>query len=230
MRRNPHGCQAAAELGDNHLMNDPHTINFDRADIDAMDKRYRAALVNSLSGFKGANMLGTADSQGHTNLALISSAIHVGSAPPLLGHLMRPHTVPRHTLENILSTGEYTLNAVSQALVERAHASSARFPREVSEFNAAGLDAAYGTKLRAPYVAESPLQVGLRLVEHHTLASNGCVMVIGEIVELRLSRDVRAEDGHLDLAQLGIVAISGLDEYLVPHTLGRQPYAKAPSS
>ncbi len=205
-------------------------IDFDRTRIDAMDKRYRAALINSLTGFKSANLVGTSDELGQTNLALISSAIHVGSAPPLIGHLMRPHTVPRHTLENILSTGEYTLNAVNQVMVEPAHASSARFSREVSEFDATGLSAQFGTTLSAPYVAESPLQVGLRLVEHHMLQSNGCVMVIGEIVELRLSEDVRADDGHLDLVALDLVAISGLDEYLTPSSLGRRSYAKAPRS
>lgn len=201
-------------------------IELDRASIDALDKRYRTSLVNSLSGFKSANLVGTADSEGHTNLALVSSVFHVGAAPPLIGHLMRPHTVPRHTLENVLASATYTLNAVSRPLVTQAHATTARYPREVSEFDATGLTAVFSQRMSAPYVAESPLQIGLKLMEHHTLASNGCVLIVGEIVEVRLSKDVRAEDGHLDLASLDLVTISGLDEYLSPQSLERLPYAK----
>lgn len=203
-------------------------IEISRHQIDTLPKRERTALVNSLSGFKSAQLVGTADKNGNTNLSLVSSVIHVGAAPPLLGFLVRPHTVPRHTLENLLELGEYTLNAVSRDLVPLAHASSARYPKEISEFEANGLTAEYSKICKAPYVAESPVQIGLRLVEHHTLDVNGCVMVVGEIAEVRLSRDTRADDGHLDLVALDVVTIAGLDEYFAPASLGRLPYAKAP--
>ncbi len=204
-------------------------LSLDRDDIDALDKRHRTALINSLSGFKSAHLVGSADANGRSNLSLVSSVFHVGAAPPLLGMLIRPHTVPRHTLENLQASGHYTLNGISRQLVDQAHAASARFPREVSEFAATGLTEYRTPGLSAPYVKESPLQIGLQLVEQHTLAANGCVLVVGEIIELALARDTRAEDGHIDLTALDLVTIAGLDEYLVTDSLGRKPYAKAPS-
>ena len=203
-------------------------ITFDRAALDALPRRERANFLNGLSGFKSANLLGTADANGRTNLALMSSVFHVGAAPPLLGLLIRPHTVPRHSLENLLERGEYTLNHVAESFHERAHLSSASQPREVSEFESAGLTPAWSPNLSAPYVAESPVQIGLRLREHHTLTSNGCVLVVGEVCELRLREDTRSADGQLDLQALGVVTVSGLDEYHRTRSLGRQPYAKAP--
>jgi len=197
--------------------------------LDALPRRERANFLNGLSGFKSANLLGTADAHGRTNLALMSSVFHVGAAPPLLGLLIRPHTVPRHSLENLLASGQYTLNHVDEAMHERAHLTSARHPRTTSEFEAVGLTPAWSTSLSAPYVAESPVQIGLHLREHHTLDCNGCALVIGEVRELRLAEDARAADGQLDLQALGVVAISGLDEYHRTESLGRRPYARAPA-
>lgn len=203
-------------------------ISFDRAALDALPKRERTAFLNGLSGFKSANLLGSIDADDRTNLALMSSVFHVGASPPLLGVLLRPHTVPRHSLENLIERDAYTLNHVSEAIYERAHETSSRLAREVSEFEHVGLKPEFSDVHPAPYVAESPVQIGLRPVERHTLASNGCVLVIGEIVELRLARDARSADGQLDLAALGVVTVSGLDEYHRTESLARLPYAKAP--
>ena len=65
-------------------------LEFSGEDIGAMASRRRAAFVNSLSGFKSANLVGSADRQGHTNLAIMSSAVHLGSHPPLLALVIRP--------------------------------------------------------------------------------------------------------------------------------------------
>ena len=202
-------------------------ITIDRGGLEAMDGRARTNLVNSLSGYKGANLLGTCDADRRTNLAIVTSAIHVGAAPALMGMLMRPHTVERHSLENLLATGAWTLNAVARDMHEAAHLTSARWPRSVSEFDGVGLTAAWSDAHAAPYVAESPLQVGLELVERHEIV-NGCVFVVGAVVEVRLPRDARAADGQLDLNALELVAASGLDEYHVARSLGRLPYAKVP--
>jgi len=137
--------------------------------LDEMDKTHRTNLVNSLSGYKSANLLGTMDAQRNTNLSLISSAFHVGANPPLMGMLMRPHSVPRHSLENLLEQGWYTMNAVTQTMCRQAHQASARYPRDSSEFDATGLTAVFSPEVSAPYVEQSPIQIGLKLLESQTL-------------------------------------------------------------
>ena len=200
-------------------------LTLSREDIDALDKRHRTHLINCLSGFKGVNLLGTSDGAGRTNLAIMSSAFHVGAAPPLLGLLLRPHTVPRHSLENLLETGGYTLNHVDAAMTERAHRTSARWPREVSEFDSCGFTAEHTDAVPAPYVAESPVRIALSLVERHTLL-NETVLLVGEVREVRLREEGRGEDGQLDLAALEVVTACGLDEYHRTRRLVRLPYAK----
>ena len=108
------------------------------ADIQAFDKLYRLNLVNGLPGFKPANLVGTAAPDGRTNLAVFSSALHLGSDPALLGIVTRPTTVPRHTYANLKASGCFTLNHVPEAMAAQAHYTSANFPDEVSEFEACG--------------------------------------------------------------------------------------------
>lgn len=199
---------------------------FTRDDINAMDKRGRANLINSLSGYKSANLLGTANCRGQTNLALMSSVFHVGANPPLVGMLFRPHSVPRHSLENLMELGVYTLNVVTQQMYRQAHQTTARYPREQSEFAAVGLDEEYSALLKAPYVAQSIIKTGLSLIETQTLAVNDTVLVIGEIIELRVDGEMPGDDGQLNHTAAQTVAITGLDEYHIASPIERLAYPK----
>ena len=182
------------------------------ADIQAFEKVYRLNLVNGLPGFKPANLVGTAAPDGTTNLAVFSSVLHLGSAPPLLGLVTRPTTVPRHTYANLKTSGCYTLNHVPVALAAQAHYTSADFPDLVSEFDECGFTAVYRDDFPAPYVAESPLSIGLRLLEEHHI-SNGTVLLVGAVEHVYLREEGLRADGTLDLVALGDACISGLDAY-----------------
>ena len=108
----------------------------------------------------------------------------------------------------------------------QAHQTTARYPREDSEFAQVGLTEEYSALIKAPYVEESPIKSGLRLIETQTLAVNDTVLVIGEIVELMLADGLMATDGQLDHGAADVVAVTGLDEYHTATSLGRLPYAK----
>lgn len=195
-------------------------------DIANMDKRYRVNFINSLPGFKSANLIGTHNEVGHTNLAVFSSVIHMGSNPALFGFVTRPTVVPRHTYQNIQTTGHFTLNHIHPGIFKSAHQSSARYPDEISEFDAVGLTPIYSEKIKAPYVSESSIKIGLELVEEHNITANGTILVIGRVLELFLNEDIIGGDGFLDLEKAETVCISGLDAYHKTQKLDRLPYAK----
>ena len=88
--------------------------SFNIKDFDHMEKHYRANFINSLSGFKSANLIGTKSLSGQENLTLVSSVFHVGSDPATLGLIFRPNIVPRHGYENIISTTFFTVNHISK--------------------------------------------------------------------------------------------------------------------
>ena len=181
------------------------------ADITAFEKIYRLNFVNGLPGYKPANLVGTAAPDGRTNLAIFSSVLHLGSDPPTLGMVTRPTTVPRHTYQNIQDSGGcYTLSSVPLPLAAQAHYTSANF--EDSEFEACGFTAEYRDGFPAPYVAGSPLSIGLRLREEHAIF-NGTVLLVGAVEHVYVRPELLRPDGTLDLAAADTAAISGLDGY-----------------
>ncbi|MCU0354219.1 MAG: flavin reductase [Cytophagales bacterium] len=198
--------------------------NFLALDFDQMEQRFRTNLVNSLSGFKSVNLVGTVNGRGETNLAIFSQVFHVGANPPLMGMLVRPDTVPRHTLANLLETGYFTLNHIQADFYEAAHRTSARY--EESEFEACGFTPVFSDRHPAPYVGESVVRTGLQFVEKHELAINGTILVIGRVVELHCPAECVQTDGYLDIEQAGSITCSGLDSYHTTQRLGRLPYAK----
>lgn len=201
-------------------------ISLSKHDLQTMDQRHRTRLINSLSGFKSANLIGTCDKQGFENLAVISSVVHLGSNPPLFGFIVRPCESRRHTLENILETKHFTINSIGADFVRKAHQTSARYPKPISEFNVVGLTPYYDNVFPAPFVLESPLKIGLVFKEQITIESNHTQMLIGEVITIHAPKRAMMPDGYLDLEALDLVTISGLDSYHVTQRLHRLSYAK----
>ena len=86
-------------------------------DFKSLDKHFRANLINSIIGIKQASLIGTLGKNNNSNLALFSSAVHLGSNPPLIAVFSRPATSsPKQTMENIVSQGYYTVNHVNQSI------------------------------------------------------------------------------------------------------------------
>ncbi|CAH9061337.1 hypothetical protein PSECIP111854_02790 [Pseudoalteromonas sp. CIP111854] len=202
-------------------------MHFATTDINNLDQQTRVHLINSLSGFKSANLIGTVDAQGKENLSIVSSIFHLGANPPLIGMIMRPHSVPRHTLENILQTGQYTINHVNDEIVEQAHQTSARYDKDISEFLAVGLNPQYKPNSIAPFVKESKLKIAVEFKSSQTIELNQTELVIGQITDIYLEDDsAYCQDGFLDLERINTVAVSGLDRYHTTTALTRLSYAK----
>jgi flavin reductase (DIM6/NTAB) family NADH-FMN oxidoreductase RutF len=179
-----------------------------------------------LTGFKSANLVGSIDQQGHPNLAIVSSVVHIGSNPPLIGFINRPNSVERHTLENILATKAFTLNSIDEDIAALAHQTSARYPKNQSEFSAVGLTPYIDSDFIAPFVLESGLKIALKLKEHHIIEANNTELVIGEVEQVRVPSCAIQPDGYLDVESMDLVTISGLDSYHVTQRLYRLDYAK----
>lgn len=202
---------------------------FNTQSLNELEQRYRAHLINSLSGFKSANLLGTVDTNGQENLSIVSSVFHLGANPALFGMIIRPHSVPRHSFENLLETGFYTLNHVNGDIVTQAHQTSARYEKEQSEFTETGLTAEYLNDFKAPFVKESDIKMGLKLVSEQVIELNQTHLVIGELIALHCPDSVIQPDGFIDIEAANTVAITGLDSYHTTSKINRLSYAKPDS-
>lgn len=200
--------------------------HFAPEDIAGMPRFDRANFVNSLSGFKSTHLIGTADPEGRLNLGFFHNVVHLGADPALIGYINRPREAAPHTLGNIEQTGCYTLNAVAALMVEAAHQCSAKYPAEVSEFEATGLQPLIREGILAPFVADSPVQYALELVEIVPIRHNGCFLVIGRLTGAWVREDLIEPDGFIAFERAELVTSLGLDAYYRPMPIVRLPYAR----
>jgi flavin reductase (DIM6/NTAB) family NADH-FMN oxidoreductase RutF len=201
-------------------------MHIDKEDLQKTERIKRLNIVNTLSGIKSANLIGTVSNKQETNLAIFSSVIHLGSNPALLGFISRPNTeVRRHTLENILETNYYTINHVHESFVEQAHYTSARFEKEQSEFCKCNLTEEYLPNFKAPFVKESRLKLGMNFLECVSIKVNNTIMVIGEIQHIIVPDDAINKFGHIDIGLLENVGLSGLNHYYRLKKIITFPYA-----
>lgn len=195
-------------------------------DLKSLEKSFRTNLINCLSGFQSANLIGTQNNSGQTNLAIFNSVMHIGADPALMGFIARP-SAELHTFNNILNTQNFTINAVHKDIFKQSHLTSARFDKDLSEFEACNLTPEYSKSCLAPYVKESKIKIGLKLTENYTIQSNGCHLVIGEILEVIIDETLLLEDGYIDHNRANGVAVVGLDAYHLTSILQRLEYAKS---
>lgn len=201
--------------------------HFTGEELIKLDSRKRSNLINSVSGYKSANLIGTASNSGITNLAIFSSVVHIGSNPPLLGFVLRPvGDVPRHTYENIRQNGFYTINHVHESFVEEAHFTSAKFDRDVSEFDKCRLNEEFIEDFAAPFVKESRIKIGLKFADEILIELNNTILMIGEIRHLILPENTIYDDGNVELNAVADVCISGLDTYHKVQRIKTFPFAK----
>jgi flavin reductase (DIM6/NTAB) family NADH-FMN oxidoreductase RutF len=194
--------------------------------ISSMEKLYRINLINSLSGFKSVSLVGTKNNQNQTNLTIISSLVHIGSNPALFGMIFRPGIVDRHSLENILETKYYTVNHINEVIYKQAHQTSARYPREISEFEATGLEQEYKNNFFAPFVKESHIQFGLEFKQKIDIEINNTILIIGEVKDIYLPNNCLLDDGFIDIEIGKSITCSGLDSYHSTKKINRLSYAK----
>jgi flavin reductase (DIM6/NTAB) family NADH-FMN oxidoreductase RutF len=199
------------------------TIN--KTDLQQLDQRYRATLINSLVGFKTAVLVGSSNGT-NGNLAIFNSLTHIGANPAIWGLVFRPATVERHTLNNILQNQAYTINFINAAHYQNAHQTSAKYNGEQSEFSAVGFTELYNNNSTAPFVEEAAIQIAMQLIETVTLKINGTILLLGSLEHIHIKENIVAADGFVALEKANILACTGLDAYYNTTFINRLTYAK----
>ena len=140
----------------------------------------------------------TVSTDGIVNLAPYSFFNAVAYDPPTIvfSSSRRVPTKEKDTLANIEATGEFVVNIVVDDIAEAMNKTAAEYPADVSEFEIAGLTPAPSDRVKAPRVAESPVNMECRLVQVVPIGSGDHAhgLVIGEIIWMHVRDDII--DGH----------------------------------
>ena len=199
---------------------------FNSESLDSLNKIYRINLINSITGYKSANLLGTISNKGVENVAIFSSITHLGSNPALLSFFVRPNVVPRDTYKNIKEKKIFTVNHISQEKIDDAHHTSAKYKEEISEFEKTNLQSEYKSNWEAPFVKDSAIQLGCKYVNEYYLKENGCSLIVASIEIIFIREGLLQNDGWVELSKGNVVTVNGLDAYALPKTIKRLKYAR----
>jgi len=201
-------------------------MKFNKEDIAGLERKYKLNLINSISGVKPANLIGTKSLQGQSNAAIFSSVVHLASKPPMLGMITRPETdPPKDTYQNIKDTSYYTINHVSDSFIKKAHYTSAKLAQGESEFERLHIEEEFIDGFHAPFVKESGVKIGMKHYQSVPLP-NDCVFVIGTVELVILPDDAINELGQLNLEEYQCAGISGLNTYYSLRKLNSFPYVR----
>jgi flavin reductase (DIM6/NTAB) family NADH-FMN oxidoreductase RutF len=119
---------------------------------------------------------------------------------------------------NAESTGEFVYNMATWDLREQMNLTSATLPREVDEFDYAGLHKAPSRIVKPPRVGESPICLECRTWKVLRLppmpGGGNNIMVIGEIVGVHIA-DNAISDGLVAITRIKPIARLGYTDYTV---------------
>lgn len=155
------------------------------------------------------------DAAGQSNLAPYSFFNAISDDPPMVmfgaGDKKIGQNERKDSLANILETEEFCVNIVSSELADAMNITSGHYPRDVDEFERAGLTKATGRIIDVPYVRAAPAVLECRLFKVIDLPGSSR-MVIGEVVGIHIN-DAHLKDGILDVTSYRPLARLGYKDY-----------------
>lgn len=164
-------------------------VVFDLAGTESTD-RYK--LLSGLVVPRPIGWIGTRRPDGTNNLAPFSFFNVVSSNPPVVIFSAGSHSDrPKDTVTLAERSGEFTVNIVSEDVVEAMSITSGSFTAEDDEFAIAGLTAAPGLKVDAPLVVESPANLECVVERIIDFGESGRTrLVIGDVVAIHVEDSV----------------------------------------
>ncbi len=188
------------------------TIEFDFAKL---SPRERYKLLIGAVVPRPIALVTSVDARGTVNAAPFSFFNCLSADPAILalGVEFRPDGRQKDTGRNVRETLAFTINIVSDAIVEAMNVCAVAFDPEVDELREAGLTPMPGAKVPSPWIAESPVAFECR--HHVTLAiGSSREIILGEVVHAHFRADVvDARNLHVDPAALDAVGRMGGQGY-----------------
>jgi len=165
------------------------------------------------------------DADGRVNLAPYSFFNAVASNPPIVmfaSNGVHLEGGPKDSLKNAQETGEFVCNLATWNLREKMNASSEMLPREVDEFEIAGLTPVPSKLVKPPRVAESPAHLECVWLETVNLPSNNPDepnnVVFGKVIGIHIDDSI-LRDGLIDMTAFRPIARLGYMDYTVVDTV-----------
>jgi flavin reductase (DIM6/NTAB) family NADH-FMN oxidoreductase RutF len=160
-------------------------------DTDSIDPTDRYKLLIGLVVPRPIGWVGTVSADGILNLAPYSFFNVVAGTPPTVLYSTGMSERIKDSLTNARDTGEFTLNVVTEDLLEAMNLTSTEAGPEIDEFALANLTAVPGEMVSAPLVSEAKGNLECRVTEIVELGDPPRnAVVFGEVVRIHVKPEV----------------------------------------
>jgi flavin reductase (DIM6/NTAB) family NADH-FMN oxidoreductase RutF len=142
------------------------------------------------------------DAEGRDNIITLAWVGIVCSTPPMLGISIRPD---RHSHPMIVASGEFGVNVPRADQLELVDRCGVVSGRDVDKFQVTGWTKLPGTTIRAPLIAECPINLECAVRQRHHLGTHD--LFLGEVLAVRVSESCLSGN-RIDVGKLGPVAFA----------------------
>jgi flavin reductase (DIM6/NTAB) family NADH-FMN oxidoreductase RutF len=165
--------------------------------------------------------ISTVGADGVANLAPYSQFQNLTFDPPYVMFAANQKTDGRRkdSVVNAEQSGEFVYNMATYDLREAMNLSAQQVPPEVDEFELAGVTKAPSKLVRAPRVAESPVNFECRYHQTIRLPGNGLMgtvdIVFGQVIGIHIKDEFIQPDGKLNILKIRPLARLGYYDYTI---------------
>lgn len=167
-----------------------------------------------------AVMVSVADREGRPNIITVAWAGTVCTNPPMVSISVRPS---RYSYDIIRETGEFVINLTTERLTRACDYCGVVSGRDVDKFAKTGLTPMTVEGVRAPAIAESPVNIACRVKETRALGSH--TMFIAEVVGMTADDAFMDETGRFHINDTGLIMYSHGEYFGMGRRLGKFGYS-----
>lgn len=156
------------------------------------------------------------------NIITVAWAGTVCTNPPMLSISVRPERYSYHLIEEY---GEFVVNLTTKRLVKATDFCGVRSGRDVDKFKECHLTPLPSKHIKAPGIAESPVNIECKVREVKPLGSH--TMFLADVVGVTIDDTLLDEKDKFDLNAAGLVTYSHGEYFLLGEKLGTFGYSVA---
>lgn len=154
------------------------------------------------------------------NIITVAWAGTICSSPAMVSISVRPE---RYSYDIIRDTGEFVINLVTKDLVYATDYCGVKSGRDVDKFQEMHLTPQMSKEVKAPGIAESPVNIECRVTEVKELGSHH--MFLAEVISVSVDEKYMNETGKFELNQTGLVTYSHGEYFELGNKLGSFGYS-----
>ena len=160
--------------------------------------------------------------QGKPNIITVAWAGTVCTNPPMVSISVRPERYSYHMIE---SSGEFVVNLTTEKLAYATDFCGVRSGRDIDKFKELHLTPLPSRHIKAPGIAESPVNIECKVHEILPLGSHH--MILADVLGVTVDDTYLDEKGKFDLNSANLITYSHGEYFLMGKKLGTFGYSVA---